>query len=282
MRHPGRRPSPPGALPRRLLEFAQRTLQRARSRARRLSIAALTRPRKVGLAGSRLRFHVHSGIEEYRIRSLHETWTIAWMRALPPGSVLYDIGANIGVGSLLAAEDAARDIKVVAVEPFPANFASLVKNTIVNGLQDRVTALPFGLGARTAILPLRWANAEPGGALHSFGAIVRPRTSEPINPVAHHQCVCYRLDDLVQIPGLPFPTHIKIDVDGGELEVLAGALAVLRDPRCAGLQVEVIDYDEEHSRSREVIGLVEAAGFRMVAEHPHAFPRVRDLQFARP
>jgi D-serine deaminase-like pyridoxal phosphate-dependent protein len=131
-------------------------------------------------------------------------------------------------------------------------------------------------------VPLQWADAEPGAALHSFGVMVRPRTSEAISPVAHHQCVCYRLDDLVGIPGLPFPSHIKIDVDGGELEVLAGAPAVLRDPRCIGLQVEVVDFDEERSRSREVIRLLEEAGFQLAAEHPHALPRVRDLQFVRP
>ena len=100
-------------------------------------------------------------------------------------------------------------------------------------------------------------------------------------PVAHHQCLCYRLDDLVKLPDLPFPTHIKIDVDGSELEVLAGAESVLRDERCRALQVEVVDTDDARARSRQVIGLLGATGFSLVAEYGHKFPRVRDLQFAR-
>ena len=144
-----------------------------------------------------------------------------------------------------------------------------------------VIPVPFGLGRATGLVRYNWANAQPGGALHSFGAIVKPRSGEVITPVAHHECVCYRLDDLVKLPDLPFPTHIKIDVDGGELEVLAGAPDVMRDPRCRALQVEVIDVDAARARSREVTELLAAAGFSLVGEHAHALARVRDLQFAR-
>jgi hypothetical protein len=122
---------------------------------------------------------------------------------------------------------------------------------------------------------------QPGGALHSFGDIIKPRSGKIMAPVAHHQCICYRLDDLVKFPDLPFPSHIKIDVDGGELDVLAGAPDVLRDERCRALQVEVLDADAERTRRRDVVGLLEAAGFTMVADHGHKFPRVRDLQFIR-
>jgi hypothetical protein len=85
----------------------------------------------------------------------------------------------------------------------------------------------------------------------------------------------------VKFPDLPFPSHIKIDVDGGELDVLAGAPDVLRDERCRALQVEVLDADAERTRRRDVVGLLEAAGFTMVADYGHKFPRVRDLQFIR-
>jgi hypothetical protein len=85
----------------------------------------------------------------------------------------------------------------------------------------------------------------------------------------------------VKLPDLPFPTHIKIDVDGGELDVLAGANDVLHDARCRALQVEVIDADAGRTRSRDVIGVLEAAGLSVRAEYAHRFPRVRDIQFVR-
>ena len=258
-----------------------KALRAVQNRVRRLAVGALTAPRKLQVAGSTLAFHVHSAIESHRVSDVQEAWTIAWMRAVPPGSVVYDVGANIGIDSLIAAEREDRSVRVVAIEPFPANFASLVKNMVHNGLQDRVIPVPFGLGRTTGLVRYNWASAQPGGALHSFGAIVKPRTGQVVAPVAHHHCVCYRLDDLVKLPDLPFPTHIKIDVDGSELEVLAGAHEVLRDARCQALQIEVIDADDARPRSREVIGLLEGAGFSLVGEYAHALARVRDLQFAR-
>ena len=258
-----------------------RALRAVQNRVRRLAISALTAPRRLQVPGSTLRFHVHSAIESYRVSNVDETWTIAWMRAVPPGSVVYDVGANIGIDSLIAAERRDRAFKVVAIEPFPANFASLTKNIVLNGLQDRVMPIPCGLGRTTGLVRYNWANLQPGGALHSFGDIVKPRTGEIVTPLAHHQCICYRLDDLVKLCDLPFPTHIKIDVDGGELDVLAGAEEVLRDSRCRALQVEVIDADEERARSRQVVGLLDAAGFSVVAEYGHKLARVRDLQFVR-
>jgi FkbM family methyltransferase len=256
-------------------------LRAAQNRMRRLAVDALTAPRQLAVPGSKLAFHVHSTFESHRISHVEETWTIGWMRSAPRGSVVYDVGANIGVDSLIAAEGHDRAVKVVAIEPFPANFASLVKNIVLNGLQEQVIAIPCGLGRTTGLARYNWANDRPGGALHSFGDIIRPRTAEILAPVASHQCLRYRLDDLVKLPELPFPTHIKIDVDGGELDVLAGARDVLHDERCRALQVEVVDTDGDRSRSRQIAKLLGAAGFSVVAEFPHNFPRVRDVQFAR-
>jgi FkbM family methyltransferase len=260
---------------------AVRALRAVQNRVRRLALRALTAPRRLRVPGSTLAFHVHSATESHRISDVQETWTIEWMRAAPPGSVVYDVGANIGVDSLVAAEGHDRAVRVVAIEPFPANFASLVKNIVLNGLQERVIPLPLGLGRTTGLVRYNWASSQPGAALHSFGDIVKPRTGEIITPLAHHQCICYRLDDLVKLPDLPFPTHMKIDVDGSELDVLAGAEDVLRDQRCRTLQVEVVDADDDRARSQSVIRLLDAAGFSLIAEYGHKFPRVRDLQFAR-
>lgn len=240
----------------------------------------LTAPRALAIPGSNLQFFVHSLRERGRIVSVRERWTIDWMRCLPPGAVLYDIGANIGITALIAAEDATREVQVVAIEPFPANYASLVRNIVHNRLQDRVMALPVGVGESTSVAPFYWSSTDAGAALHSFGSMIRPRTAELIVPVAKHDCIRYRLDDLVRLPNMPFPSHIKIDVDGGELEVLAGATAVLQDDRCRGLQIEVVDADEGRDRSRRMIEMLKGQ-FDLVAEHPHAFPLVRDLQFVR-
>jgi FkbM family methyltransferase len=249
---------------------------------RQTLLEELTAPRPLRIDGSNLRLHVHSVTEDARIRKFKEPWTIAWLRRLPSDAVLYDVGANIGITALVAAESV-EGVKVVAFEPFPANFASLVKNIQANGLGTRVAPLAIGLGHETAVRLFNWVSSEPGGSLHSFGEIVQLSHTERIAPIGSHYCLCYRLDDLVRLPGLPFPSHMKIDVDGGELDVLAGAATVVADPKCQGLQVEVVDPDASRQRSREVTTTLSSAGLSLVAEFAHgeSYPRVLDLQFER-
>lgn len=242
-------------------------------------MAALTAPRSLPLAGSTLRFHVHSSVEDMRLREIREPWTIAWLRAIPAQSVLYDIGANIGITALVAAEAGGSDIRVVAVEPFPPNFASLTRNIALNGLESRVIALPVGIGEKTGLRLFNWATLEPGGALHSFGPIIRPRSGEVIGPKGGHACACYRLDDLVRFEGMPFPTHLKIDVDGGEQDVLNGAENTLADNRLVAVQLEVTTLDA--GRKGAIIAQFEAAGFALKAEFPHPSGTVVDLHFSR-
>ena len=68
---------------------------------------------------------------------------------------------------------------------------------------------------------------------------------------------------------LPFPTHLKIDVDGQEPQVLVGATSVLADSRLKGLMLEI--------RLTEEAGIVDAlkeAGLTMVGR----FDRRGDVQ----
>ena len=48
------------------------------------------------------------------------------------------------------------------------------------------------------------------------------------NPV-RTQAPCFTIDKLLEILHLPTPTHLKIDVDGLEVEVLKGALNALKN-----------------------------------------------------
>lgn len=202
-----------------------------------------------------------------------------WLRTIPKDAVLYDVGANMGIMALVAAEAGGTGIQVVAIEPFPANFASLTRNIALNGLGSRVIALPIGLGERTGLRKFNWATLEPGGALHSFGQIVRPRSGEIVDPKGGHACACYRLDDLVLLDGVPFPTHLKIDVDGSEMEVLSGAAETLADRRVRAVQLEVTMLDS--ARKAAIIAAFEGFGFSLVAEYPHPSGTVVDLHLAR-
>ena len=68
---------------------------------------------------------------------------------LKPGNLFVDIGANIGVYSILAASKKA---KVIAVEPVPSTFEMLKKNIILNDFQDLIEPLNIAISNKKEIL----------------------------------------------------------------------------------------------------------------------------------
>ena len=79
---------------------------------------------------------------------------------------------------------------------------------------------------------------QPGGARHvlevSPAATTHEATAGCPQPV-----LMFRLDDVVATFELPLPNHIKLDVDGGELDVIAGAARTLASPSLRSLLIEV-------------------------------------------
>jgi len=164
-----------------------------------------------------------------------EPFTVAWIEAeLRPGEVLYDVGANAGAYSLIAAT-AVPEARVVAFEPSFATFALLCENIHLNGLGGRIVPIPVPLGASTALETFRYASTEPGESSHN--------PSDPGLVVFEQTMLVHSLDDLVERFELPAPNHLKLDVDGAELDVLRGAVGVLASQALRTIMVELAPGD---------------------------------------
>jgi hypothetical protein len=70
--------------------------------------------------------------------------------------------------------------------------------------------------------------------------------------------VAATLDELVASGALPVPNHIKIDVDGFEPRVIAGARATLAQPAVRSLLIETNPNLDDH---RAMVSELERAGF---------------------
>lgn len=137
---------------------------------------------------------------------------------LQPGDVFIDIGANIGYHSLRAARSVGATGRVVAVEANTENARVIALAAVANGF-DNLEVLPLALGDRRGFVPFGSHIGSNGGFVGA--AEIAPRlASASIVPVV-------RLDDL----GLERVDVIKIDVEGAESLVLAGADTVLRELR---------------------------------------------------
>ncbi len=197
--------------------------------------------------GAEIMLSVPSKTAQSRLRGCaKEPWTVQWIEDwIRPDEVLYDIGANVGAYSLVAALSPGVRARVVAVEPGYPTFAALSDNVVRNGAQDRVTALGVALGRATTLETLHLRTLDAGAALHTLGGHEGPSGAVYRQPV-----LTFRLDDLVERFGLPRPEHVKLDVDGTELDVLAGADRTLSDP---SLRTVLAELDEEEAGQLEAV-----------------------------
>ena len=129
-----------------------------------------------------------------------------YKRWIAPGSTVFDVGASDGDSALLLARLAAPGT-VVAFEPDPTMRARLPHNAALNPELPPLVILPWVVGARD------------GDGCVSLDAVVARRDAPP-------------------------PTFVKIDVDGAELDVLAGARRLLATYRPV-MFVEVHGLDRE-------------------------------------
>ena len=146
-------------------------------------------------------------------------------RVLKPGMVFVDVGANDGYYTLFAARRVGPAGRVVAAEPSSRERAHLQRNLGRNGL-DNVTVVPAAIGAASGLADLHLAHGVHAGhnTLGSFAHddVVRASLERvPIEP----------LDSVASRLGLPRVDFVKIDVEGAEARVIAGATTVLGQMR---------------------------------------------------
>ena len=159
--------------------------------------------------------------EPHVVRSLQEH--------VVPGSVALDIGAYIGTHAMLMGRLAGPEGRVYAFEPQRKLHRELRRNIDLNGLAN-VTALKYAIGAETRIVEMNPPKAiavvaaagekmAPAGAALGEGGVAVGSGGEKVE--------MRTLDSF----GFENVSLVKIDVEGFEDEVLAGAERLIRESR---------------------------------------------------
>lgn len=187
-----------------------------------------------------------------------EPMTVRWIQSeLRSDDVLYDVGANVGPYSLIAAKAGAGAATVYAIEPGFQNFHQLCRNILLNGVEDCIVPLPIALCERTRLDRFHYHSLDVGGALHSFSRAIDYK-GESFEPRASFGSLGISLDDFVRIPGVVPPTLLKIDVDGLEVDVLRGGRDVLRNEGLRSMVIEINEDLEEEAST--ILSLLHDAG----------------------
>ncbi len=134
--------------------------------------------------------------------------------------VFYDIGANVGTYTVLAGK--VRGATCHSFEPDPGTAAHLRDNLIANGIGSSTMVHETALGAENGLIGFTIG-------LDTVNRVAEAGEQQRIVPVR-------RLDDLVAEHGAP--ALIKMDVEGHEDAVFAGARSTLADPMLLAIEAE--------------------------------------------
>ena len=196
------------------------------------------------------RFDFGSPILAYYLGLYEEASMHFLLRYLRPDDTFADVGANVGIYTVLAA--GAVGARVHAFEPFSVAHGALTQNVSLNALEGRVA------------LHRRAVGAAPGTAfittMHKgSNRIAAAGANEPLEAID-----VVTLDDAL---GADMPAAIKIDVEGYEEQVLLGARTVLSSPAANVVIIEAINRGD--AQVAGCVSLLEQCGFTMCTFDPH-------------
>lgn len=176
---------------------------------------------------------------------IKEPGTCDWIRNnVKPGEVFFDIGANIGVYTILAAYHAGQKGKVYAFEPHSANFTRLLDNILENNLQNIVVPCNFALNDEQGFFPFNYLSGQAGFSNSQLSPNHKLSDGDDYHEISELKYAA-SIDSLIASGKFTAPHHIKIDVDGNELLILNGMRDLMRtSKRPISIQVEINKNDK--------------------------------------
>jgi FkbM family methyltransferase len=156
-----------------------------------------------------IRWVVGSGMPNFWLGTYEREKYEAFSKTLHPGMVVYDIGANVGIYTVLACRSVGPTGRVFAFEPATMNLFYMNENIRANRFLN-CQVVPKAVGDEDGTVRFEF-NESCLGKVSPDGLVQVPSTS---------------LDSFWSL-GNPLPQLVKIDVEGAEYDVLKGGLRVL-------------------------------------------------------
>ena len=185
----------------------------------------------IDIFGKSIQMNVENMSEFVRVKSYkNDTHILEYLESnLSDGDVFWDIGTNIGLYSLILGAKSSQ-VKVVCFEPEPRCFARLNANIALNDFEN-IECYEIALSSENAELLL---NASP-----EFGVGDHSLMNKEIVGAKTIKIQAVKGDDFANSHPSVFPTVLKIDVEGAEIEVIKGLKEVMSNPKCRAVLCEV-------------------------------------------
>lgn len=154
-------------------------------------------------------------------------------KVLQPGMVFFDVGAYHGLYTVVAAKKLGRQGRLVAFEPSPREIRRFRLHMRLNGVPS-ARLEPFAVSTRLGRLKLFTVVSGFTG----MNSLTHPPIQDPVQEIVVDSVP---LDEYLVQEGITRIDVMKVDTEGAELEVFAGAQRVLSEYRPL-IICEVLDW----------------------------------------
>ncbi len=189
----------------------------------------------IAIAGYRFRCNLAEHIQRTIFLWGHDQDAFALIRSrVQPGDTFVDVGANVGIFSLMASQIVGPTGRVISVEPNPSTFGRLSRTVKENNI-SQITLCNVGLAETSAKVELFTGTSEGNDTASMLPGVSTKSVTVEVLP----------LDLLAEQLGVESIAYMKVDVDGYEHNVFAGAKKLMASGKIRLLQCE---FSELHLR----------------------------------
>jgi FkbM family methyltransferase len=174
-----------------------------------------------------VRLRQHLGLVTRGAKAYESAYVKALRDCIIPGDTVFDVGANIGFYSVLFSRWVGPEGKVICFEPDPDNILLLKRNLELNNcLNATVREVAMGKAQEVSVFSRDPTTGATGhlGKGPTYGETLFGAGKEFLMPVKTETLDAEAL-------ALQPPDVVKLDIEGGEYEVLCGGTRVLREER---------------------------------------------------
>lgn len=143
-----------------------------------------------------------------------------------PGAVVIDIGAHIGLFSVIASQVVGKSGKVYAFEPAPSTYALLQKTVRINHQEKEIETFQKAVGKETGKITFFISDDKADNS----NSLVQYKEDRSLHGI---DVAVTSIDNFVQEKNISKLDFIKIDVEGAEYDTLQGAVHTLKSLRPA-------------------------------------------------
>ncbi len=188
---------------------------------------------------------------EILVHGTHESLSTSVMqKELAPGQVILDVGANIGYYAMLEAKTVGDKGHVYCMEPAPGNIDLLRRNVKVNGYKN-IEIFHAAAGAKTEMGTIYLSES------HNQHALIAENVSGLVGSMPVQ---VFALDDFLE--GKPYPSLIRMDVEGFELDIMRGLKKTLAKNKPLKVFVEIHGFFLQE-KVRDLLAIFKENGFRI-------------------